>query len=144
MVVFGTLKVGEEAGNILFTGDLDQCREYAYGLDLSKYYDLDICEDNGKVTERIVIPNTVMTNGQKDILKYVESKLPGVKTEAVGLSRIKVTDDTGKIRVLSINIFGDIQEVSLNGEPRVIAKSDLPHTITNFQLFARPNAWETL
>ena len=58
MVVFGTLKVGEEAGNILFEGDQDQCREYADGLDHSQYYDLAICQDNGIIAERIVIPNT--------------------------------------------------------------------------------------
>lgn len=56
MVVFGTLKVGEEAGNILFTGDLDQCREYADGLDHSEYYELSICQDNGVITEKIVNP----------------------------------------------------------------------------------------
>ena len=56
MVVFGTLKVGEEAGNVLFTGDLDHCREYAGGLDKSKYYELSICEDNGIITEKIVDP----------------------------------------------------------------------------------------
>jgi len=56
MVVFGTLKVGEEAGNILFTGDLDHCREYAGTLDKEKYYELSICEDNGIITEKIVNP----------------------------------------------------------------------------------------
>ena len=54
MVVFGTLKVGEEAGKILFEGDLDQCREYAGKLDQSKYYELSICEDNGVIKEKIV------------------------------------------------------------------------------------------
>ena len=56
MVVFGTLKVGEEAGNILFTGNLDQCREYAKELNHSDYYELSICEDNGIIKEKIVIP----------------------------------------------------------------------------------------
>lgn len=58
MVVFGTLKTGEESGNILFTGDLDQCREYTDGLDHSEYYELSICQDDGTITEKIVIPNT--------------------------------------------------------------------------------------
>lgn len=58
MVVFGTLLVGEEAGNILFTGDLKQCQKYADGLDHSEYYELSICKDDGIIVEKIVIPNT--------------------------------------------------------------------------------------
>ena len=65
MVVFGTLKVGENAGNILFTGNLDQCREYVNRLDHSKYYELSICQDDGIITEKIVIPNTGI-EGSKD------------------------------------------------------------------------------
>lgn len=57
MVVFGTLS-GEEVGNILFTGDLDQCREYVGKLHHYEYYELSICHDNGIIFEKIVIPNT--------------------------------------------------------------------------------------
>ena len=55
MVVFGTLNT-EEAGNILFTGDLDQCREYAGKLNHSDYYELSICQDDWIITEKIVNP----------------------------------------------------------------------------------------
>ena len=57
MVVFGRLNV-EKFGNILFKGDLDQCREYAGKLHHYEYDSLNICQDNGIIVERIVIPNT--------------------------------------------------------------------------------------
>lgn len=54
MVVFGTLKIGEEAGNILFTGTLEECQDYVRKLNHFDYYELNICEDNGKIAERYV------------------------------------------------------------------------------------------
>lgn len=54
MVVFGTLKIGEEVGNILFQGDMEDCKKYSDRLDLSIYYDLHICLDDGIILERIV------------------------------------------------------------------------------------------
>ena len=57
MVVFGTLRKGEEAGNIIFRGTLEECRSYTRTLDQAVYYDLNICEDNGTIAERIVTHN---------------------------------------------------------------------------------------
>lgn len=54
MVVFGTLKIGEEVGNILFRGDLEECRQYSDSLERSTYYDLHICSDDGTIVEKIV------------------------------------------------------------------------------------------
>ena len=56
MVVFGTLKVEETSGNVLFTGNLVQCREYANGLNQSEYYELSICTDDGRIVEKIINP----------------------------------------------------------------------------------------
>lgn len=76
MVVFGTLKVGEEAGNILFTGDLDQCREYAGKLNHSDYYELSICQDDGIITEKIVIPNTGKKMDRTITIRIKTEQLP--------------------------------------------------------------------
>lgn len=54
MVVFGRTK-REQAGNILFTGDPEQCREYAAALDPLDFDMLSICEDNGIIREKIVV-----------------------------------------------------------------------------------------
>lgn len=54
MIVFGTLKIGEEAGNILFKGNAEDCVKYSESLDCSVYYDLHICSDDGVIMERIV------------------------------------------------------------------------------------------
>ena len=57
MIVFGTLRAGEEAGGILYRGTLEECRSYTRTLNLAAYYDLNICEDNGVIAERIVTHN---------------------------------------------------------------------------------------
>lgn len=54
MVVCGTLKIDDEVGNILFRGDMEECKKYSDCLDFSIYYDLHICSDNGIILERIV------------------------------------------------------------------------------------------
>ena len=85
-----------------------------------------------------------MTIGQSEIMRYVKSNFPEVKTEEIGLSVIRITDDSGKTKDLSINIFGDILEMSPDGMHQIIAKSDLPHNLDNLPIYARPKAWETL
>ena len=85
-----------------------------------------------------------MTIGQSDVLRYIEANLPGMKTEVIGESVIRVTNDTGKTRELSINIFGDILEKSPDGKNLIIAKSDLPHNLDNLPIYARPKTWKTL
>ena len=58
MLVYVTLKA-EEAGKVLFNGDLEACQDYASGLndaEKANFYDLHICEDNGVIFERIITP----------------------------------------------------------------------------------------
>lgn len=54
MVVFGRRKI-ERAGSVLFRGELDQCREYVGELTQSDYDTLDICENDGRIAERIIL-----------------------------------------------------------------------------------------
>ena len=53
MTVFGR-KRGEEAGNILFQGNYDQCQEFISQLDKTELEELNIDEDNGIIKERIL------------------------------------------------------------------------------------------
>ena len=82
-----------------------------------------------------------MTIGQSDILRYIETELPGAKTETIGDSVIRVTDRDGKKTDYSINIFGDILEKLPNGENRIVAVSDLPHSLDNLPIHARAKKW---
>lgn len=84
-----------------------------------------------------------MTNGQNDILRYIESNLMSVKTEEIGESVIRITDDRGGTRDLSINLYGDILEMSPDGRKHVVAVSDLPHNLDDLPLYARPTKWTT-
>ena len=84
-----------------------------------------------------------MTNGQSDIMKYIELHLPGVTTEMIGESAIRITDGSGRTRDLSINLYGDILEKTPDGKTHVVAVSDLPHNLDDLPLYARPTKWTT-
>ena len=53
MVVFGRTK-REQAGNILFTGNPEQCQEYAAALNPLDFDMLSICDNGGTIKEKIV------------------------------------------------------------------------------------------
>lgn len=53
MVVFGTKKIGEECGDILFSGSEEECIVFAYSLDFGLFRDVHICEDNGIIKWRL-------------------------------------------------------------------------------------------
>jgi len=82
-----------------------------------------------------------MTIAQSDILQFVRSEFPGAKTEEIGESVVRVTDQDGKKTDFSINIFGDILEKSPDGKNLIVAVSDLPHSLDNLPLYARPKTW---
>lgn len=82
-----------------------------------------------------------MTNGQKDIVRFLDTNHPVKAVQLIGKSVIRITDETGKTRDLTINIFGDILEKSPDGKNRVIAVSDLPHNLDDLPLYARPESW---
>ena len=85
-----------------------------------------------------------MTIGQSDVLRYLRTAFPGAKTEEVGESIIRVTDQDGKKTDFSINIYGDILEKKPDGSSLIVAVSDLPHDLDNLPLYARPKTWKTL
>lgn len=82
-----------------------------------------------------------MTIGQSDVLRYIRTEFPGAKTEEVGESVIRVTDQDGKKTDFSINIFGDILENLPDGSNRIIAVSDLPHNLDKLPIYARAKTW---
>lgn len=54
MIVWGTLK-GTNVGGEFYQGDLEDCQAYVNDhLDKNDFSDLDICQDNGEIIERIV------------------------------------------------------------------------------------------
>ncbi len=55
MIVYG-IAHGDQGnnGHILFTGTLEECREYAKRLSKKDYYSINIDEDNGVIIERIL------------------------------------------------------------------------------------------
>lgn len=81
-----------------------------------------------------------MTIGQADILRYIQTEYPKAKTEIIGESIVKITEN-GKSKDLSMNVFGDILELLPYKKNRVIAVSDLPHNLDSLPLGARPTLW---
>jgi hypothetical protein len=55
MVVYGTPK-NADCGGILFRGDVQECREFAWELDKTEWYSVSICEDDGRIAEYVVSP----------------------------------------------------------------------------------------
>lgn len=54
MHVFGT-RENEKAGNILFTGVMEECKKYVEEhLKDNNWYELNICDESGTITERII------------------------------------------------------------------------------------------
>ena len=53
MIVFGTRK-GEDYGNELYKGDLEQCKEWCKNAVPEEYDKLDICRSNGVIEWRLV------------------------------------------------------------------------------------------
>ena len=66
-----------------------------------------------------------MTIGQSDTLKWIRKELPDARTEEIGESIIRVTDQDGKQADYSMNIYGDILKVE-EGKNVIVAVSDLP------------------
>lgn len=56
MVIFGTLKSTRptETGSILFEGELEACRNFLEQLNKDDFENLNICEDNGTIFERVI------------------------------------------------------------------------------------------
>ena len=55
MVAFGWFE-GEHHGNIMYQGDLKECREYAREQDERIFHSLTICKDSGEIVEWIKTP----------------------------------------------------------------------------------------
>lgn len=54
MIVYGV--TNEDKGIVLFDGNIDDCRDFVKDneeLDLTNYYSVNICRDNGEIVERI-------------------------------------------------------------------------------------------
>lgn len=81
-----------------------------------------------------------MTIGQSDTLKWIRKELPDARTEEIGESIIRVTDQDGKQADYSMNIYGDILKVE-EGKNVIVAVSDLPHSLDRLPMYARPTAW---
>lgn len=67
MVVFGTLK-NENAGSQLFNGDIQSCKEFCKKLVPADYEAVNICEDNGIISKRIIY-NGVPAENFKELIE---------------------------------------------------------------------------
>ncbi len=85
-----------------------------------------------------------MTFGQEDVLRYLKTQFVGCKMEPIGESIIRVTDKTGETMDFSCNIFGDILEIKDGEKHKIVAESDLPHSLDTLPMLARPKSWTTL
>lgn len=80
-----------------------------------------------------------MTNVQKSIQRYIDQMFIGedVKTELVGDSQIKVTENGGCV-TLTMNIYGDIMDAETR---KILAESDLPHDLMRIGHGEMPRSW---
>lgn len=83
-----------------------------------------------------------MTNGQEDIVRYLNTNHPVDTVQVIGDNVIRIKDETGETKDLTINIFGDILEKTPDGRRRVVAVSDLPHNLDDLPMYARPKTWK--
>lgn len=51
MIVYGV--TNEDKGIDLFDGSIEECREFLKDKDLTNYYSVNICRDNGEIVEHI-------------------------------------------------------------------------------------------
>ena len=54
MVVFGSLK-SEETGKVLYQGTFEECEKYVKTMDMRKYYNVNICEDDGRIKKYVLL-----------------------------------------------------------------------------------------
>ena len=79
-----------------------------------------------------------MTRAQKFILNYFKQKKSGhFDAEPEGVAALRVNGI-----LYSVNIFCDILEIGPDGKNRVIARSDLPHSV--LAPIKDPTKWEDL
>lgn len=82
--------------------------------------------------------NEKITNEQKNILNYLETRYLGCQFDIVGKTIIKIKDTEGKTKVFTCNPYGDILDADTN---EIIAISDLPHDIEKIGT-KKPSRWE--
>jgi hypothetical protein len=54
MIVYGTLK-SEDAGNVLFKGNMEECKTFVKGLVPDDYDSLNIDQENGVIEKRYIV-----------------------------------------------------------------------------------------
>lgn len=79
------------------------------------------------------------SQAQKSILKYVKTQFKGVRVRPMGNNMIEVSDNTGGVLNLSMNIYCDVCDIDTG---KIIAFSDLPHDLDKLKPGALPKNWE--
>lgn len=78
------------------------------------------------------------TRAQEDVLRYLGTQEHGGQYSFIGKDTVKAIDRNGREMSYTCNLYGDIMDASTK---EVIAISDLPHSLEELQITARPQAW---
>ncbi len=81
-----------------------------------------------------------MTKTQELILRYLNTQNFEGSTKAVGDYIVEVTDQSGTVKRLTMNLFCDIMDADTQ---EVVAESDAPHSMDKLarNLYQVPKSW---